>query len=277
MMRHALLSAAALLAGCGGGTVTRGSGDPGATDAGAASIVAPRASTGATNGPPPPPATKAAAPSIEQGSAEGAAAVVRAYYAALAARDYGAAWRMWDHGGEASGLSEAAFASSFAPYATYSARIGTPGRIEPGAGQRYVTVPVEINGTLRSGERAFHARGSVALHRVADIDGASESARRWHLHSVDVTRITGVSAAGVPAVASALYRCMDGSRLHVRFDNRSDTATISRDGVVIGVLAGQRPASGIWYRSDRLGLRGKGRDATFTEPGKPPMACRASS
>ena len=208
-------------------------------------------------------------------SADAAVEVVRSYYAAIARKDYAAAWRMWDHGGEASGMTEGAFADSFAHIARYRAAVGTAGRIEPGAGQRYITIPVDVSGTRNDGGKPFRDRASVALHRVADVDGSSDEARHWHIHSIDMAAAS-TAAPHPPAAVSARYRCIDGSRLSVRFDNRADTATIARGGATLGTLAGQRPASGIWYKSERLELRGKGRDATFTEPGRPPLPCRSS-
>lgn len=126
-----------------------------------------------------------------------AADVVRAYYALIARRDFAAAWRMWDDAGAAAGLSPDAFAASFARYRDYDAEVGAPGAIEGAAGQRYVTVPVAVTGTLRDGAR-FAMEGRVTLHRVGDIDGASDAQRRWRIHAIDV-RPNPIATAPPPA------------------------------------------------------------------------------
>jgi hypothetical protein len=86
-----------------------------------------------------------------------------------------------------------------------------------------------------------------------------------------------MSPGGVeaPKAANVRYRCMDGSKLAVRFDYPAGTAAVSRDGQALGVLVGQKPASGIWYKTGPVELRGKGDAATFTRPGQPPIACTA--
>jgi hypothetical protein len=126
--------------------------------------------------PPPSPPDAAAPPD----SPEAAADVVRRYFAALEAHDYAGAWRLWDRDGDAAGLDQDAFAARFAPYAEYHAEIGKPGRVDAGAGQRYVTVPVWVFGTLKRGG-TFRREGSVTLHRVAEVPGASAEARMWRL------------------------------------------------------------------------------------------------
>ena len=68
---------------------------------------------------------------------------------------------------------------------------------------------------------------------------------------------------------------MDGSHIAVHFDNRADTATVASGGKTLAVLNGQPTGSGIWYKGGGYELRGKGRDATFTLPHMPPLACTA--
>jgi hypothetical protein len=67
-------------------------------------------------------------------SAQAAANVVQNYYALIAAGKYHDARLLWEDDGQASGMSDAAFAASFAPYREYHARIGAPGAIDAGAG-----------------------------------------------------------------------------------------------------------------------------------------------
>lgn len=134
---------------------------------------------------PSPPAVAPAAPD----SAQGAAAVVQTYYALLAARRYRAAWALWDDGGTASGMSADAFAARFAAYGAYRATIGAPGApgaIDAGAGQRYVAVPVQVEARRTAGDAPVHLAGSVTLHRIGDIDGATPAQKSWHLRSADL-------------------------------------------------------------------------------------------
>lgn len=112
--------------------------------------------------------------------ARAAATAVRRYFDLVAKRRYDDAWRMWDDDGAASGLSAEAFGQSFEKFADYQAVVGAPGPVESGAGQRYITVPVRISGTLRDGQ-PFAMEGPVTLHRVADIDGASAARRQWRI------------------------------------------------------------------------------------------------
>lgn len=132
---------------------------------------------------------------FEETSAQGAAGVVERYYALLEARHYREAWRLWSGGGEASGMSEAAFAASFDKYAEYHANIGAPGAMEGAAGSSYVEVPVVVYGRLKSGE-PFHMDGPVTLRRVNDVPGSSAEQRRWHIASSGVRPRPQTGAAG---------------------------------------------------------------------------------
>lgn len=222
--------------------------------------------------PTPTPLTRAA----DQGSAAAAAQVVRTYHDLIAQRRYAAAWQLWDRDGAASGLSAQAFAASFAKYRDYRAEVGEPGRIDAGAGQRYVTVPVTVSGTLRDG-RPFTLAGPMTLHRSGDIDGASDAQRRWRLYDSGLKPRPATRPSPTPTIpdrAVARYRCEDGTTFRATFDNRRDTATLALPAGTLR-LAGQRPASGIWYAGQGYELRGKGKTATLTRPEAPPLTCRA--
>lgn len=215
-----------------------------------------------------PPTVPGAAPI---GDAAAAGAVAREYYGLIAARRYAEAYRLWDDDGRASGMTVTAFADSFARYADYRAQIGAPGRIDAGAGQRHVEVPVRIAGRLVEGNRPSALAGTVTLHRVGDIDGATADQRRWRISDTSIRPRPGDTAAR----EATSYACVGETRISVRFDSEGDTATLDRDGGAPVVMAGQRPASGIWYRGGGYELRGKGREADFTAPGAEPVACTA--
>lgn len=72
----------------------------------------------------------------------------------------------------------------FTRYARYHAVVGAPGRIDAGAGQRYIEVPVTLTGTLRSGA-AFREKAVVVLHRAGDIDGATAEQKSWRIERID--------------------------------------------------------------------------------------------
>ncbi|HVI99764.1 MAG TPA: hypothetical protein VM657_11945 [Sphingomonas sp.] len=120
-------------------------------------------------------------------SAQGAANVVQTYYALIEQGKYREAWQLWSDGGKASGTTADAFAARFDKYKEYHANIGAPGRVDAGAGQRYVEVPVQVYGTLKDGGRPFNARGSITLHRTADIPGATAEDKSWHISKSDVS------------------------------------------------------------------------------------------
>ncbi|MCU6455770.1 hypothetical protein LPN01_16950 [Sphingomonas sp. A2-49] len=112
--------------------------------------------------------------------------VVRRYAAAISAQRYADAWALWEGQGRASGMTEAAFAASFRKYAAFNAAVGTPYDADAGAGQRYVTVPVVVTGTLVSGA-PFRMQGPIVLHRVADgIDSDDPEAHAWRIRSSDM-------------------------------------------------------------------------------------------
>ena len=118
-------------------------------------------------------------------SPQGAANVVQTYYALIGEGKYAEAWKLWGDQGKASGQSADAFAASFAKYSEYHANIGAPGREDAGAGQRYVTVPVQAYARLKNGGAAYWI-GSVVLHRTADIDGATTEDKAWRIKSIDL-------------------------------------------------------------------------------------------
>lgn len=215
------------------------------------------------------------APFTQEG-AQGAANVVQTYYALIGEGKYRRAWALWDDGGKASGMSPQAFAASFGRYSEYHANIGAPGAVDAGAGQRYVTVPVQAYGRMKDG-RPFNLLGSVKLHRVADIDGATAEQKQWRIRSADLVARPGPDASPTLAVEDnrsvARYRCMDGTRLTARFDPDNGQVTVEHGNAPGHVLKRQGTSSGIRYASDGYSFGGKGDTMTYTAPNAPTIAC----
>lgn len=214
-----------------------------------------------------------AAPAGDEG-AQGAAKVVETYYALLEAGKYGQAHALWEP--QALGTPRAAFAASFARYREYHGEVGAPGRVDAGAGQRYVTVPVRVHGRLEDG-RAFETRGSVTLHRAADIDGATPEQKRWRIRETDIEPLSTGGAAPSPSPTAdnrsrTVFRCIDGSRMAATFDPDNARVTIVRAGRTL-VLRQQPSGSGIRYGDGRVTFSGKGDNMLLEAPGQPPLPC----
>lgn len=218
-------------------------------------------------------------PTMAEPTVQDAVAVVTRYYDLIDRGRYRQAWLLWDNRGAASGMSARAFADAQGKYASIAVRTGTPGRVDAGAGQRYVTIPVQVSGRLKDGNRPFAMQGEVTLHRTGPIDGATEEQRRWHLYRSDIDSRPGddtqAGAPDRPASVTAEYRCDGGIRLSVVFDNRRDRAVVSGNGRRIAVLDEQRAGSGIWYKGQGYELRGKGNAMTWTGPRGHAVECTA--
>lgn len=113
-------------------------------------------------------------------SAQHAADVVQTYCALLGEKKYAQAFALREPGAG----SAAAFAAGFAAYSEYHANVGAPGRVDAGAGQRYVTVPVQVYARLARGGAPVYQIGTVTLHRSGDIDGATPAQRRWRIRDI---------------------------------------------------------------------------------------------
>jgi len=121
---------------------------------------------------------------VDPGSPAAAAAVVRDYYAAVAAGDYPRAYGLWSSGGASSGQTLEDFRRGFAETATTGAEVGLPGPIDPAAGSRFIEVPVTVRATTTAGV-AQCFRGSYTLRR-SEVDGATEEQRLWRIASADL-------------------------------------------------------------------------------------------
>jgi hypothetical protein len=118
---------------------------------------------------------------------QAAADVVRRYYSAVDARDYGTAWAQWGVNGPP-GQAFKAFKDGFAHTRSTRVTIGSPDPGGGGAGSIYQPVPVTVDATLDDGTRQRFA-GTYVVRRVNDVDGASGSQLRWHLGSAELRRI----------------------------------------------------------------------------------------
>ncbi|MGH8082991.1 MAG: hypothetical protein ACREP7_20605 [Lysobacter sp.] len=120
-------------------------------------------------------------------TAEDAAAVIRDYYASINGKNFEHAYAQWSDGGRASGQDPQQFANGFAQTAGVSVEVMPPGRVDAGAGQRYVEIPVAITATQRDGSQRKYI-GGYTLRRTV-VDGASAEQRAWHIASADIREV----------------------------------------------------------------------------------------
>jgi len=135
------------------------------------------------------PEDSAAAPAPEDsiGTAAQAVDVIRRYYAAINAGDFRTAYELWSDNGRASGQTFEEFEAGYAETARVEVEVGTPSRIEPAAGSRYIDVPVVVRAEAKDGEQQ-QFEGTYSLRRSV-VDGATEEQRRWHIYSADISRV----------------------------------------------------------------------------------------
>jgi hypothetical protein len=117
-----------------------------------------------------------------------ARAVVERYYAALDRGAYRTAYALWDRGGQASGQSYADFVRGFARTARTRVVAGAPYDQEGAVGSSFITVPVRVYATLKSGA-AQRFVGSYTLRRVNDVPGSTAAQRSWHLASAKLRAV----------------------------------------------------------------------------------------
>ncbi len=113
---------------------------------------------------------------------------VQAYYAAIERGDFRTAYGLWDRGGQASGKSFANFRQGFAGTAHSRVETRTPVNADAGMSQRWITVPVDVYATLKSGNRQ-HFRGSYTLHRVVPGVSPNRADTLWHLSSAKLRAV----------------------------------------------------------------------------------------
>jgi hypothetical protein len=83
------------------------------------------------------------------------------------------------------------------------------------------------------------------------------------------------TAPDAPPFAQAAFRCGDGSRIEIRFDERIGAAFLALPEGGEARLEPLRAGSGFWYRSTDYELRGKGREVLFSRGGAAPVSCVA--
>lgn len=110
--------------------------------------------------------------------------IISRYYAAINARRYNDAYRLWSQSGKASGKSENEFAAGFAQTQAVSVTVSDSVRTEGAAGSQFATVPVTIDATLRNGTHQ-HFAGTYTLRRSM-VDGATPEQRAWRIYSADL-------------------------------------------------------------------------------------------
>ncbi len=110
--------------------------------------------------------------------------VIRRYYKAIDARQYGDAYRLWSQSGKASGKSETDFAAGFAQTQSVNVTVSDSVRTEGAAGSQFATIPVAIDATLRNGTHQ-HFAGTYTLRRSM-VDGATPEQRAWRIYSADL-------------------------------------------------------------------------------------------
>lgn len=133
------------------------------------------------------PAAAGAATPAGEPTPEDAVAVVREYYASINAHRFERAYALWSDGGRASGQDAQQFANGFAQTAGVSVELAPPGRVDAGAGQRHIEVPVSITATQRDGSQRRFV-GAYTLRRAV-VDGASAEQRAWRIASADIREL----------------------------------------------------------------------------------------
>jgi len=81
------------------------------------------------------------------------------------------------------------------------------------------------------------------------------------------TKTEAVKEAPADEIVKNTLTDKDGKTLEMTFNNTKNTAALVLDSQQIE-LAGQNPASGIWYKNDQYELRGKGQSVELTKDGK---------
>jgi hypothetical protein len=185
------LLALLVLAGCDGAATRDNAAVPPAATATPQAAETPEPAGGMLNATdtPTPAATSPAGDSGDtmtiDDTAQGAANVIRHYYADLDRGDFRAAYERWGNGGKDSRQSFADFKRGFAETASTSVEIDGRGEGGGAAGSVYIDVPVTVHARLKDGT-AQTFTGHYTLRRVNDVPGSTQAQRRWHLYSAEL-------------------------------------------------------------------------------------------
>ena len=117
---------------------------------------------------------------------------LRAFAAALNARDYARAYAAWGADGPPGRPTLAAFAAGYAATDSVRLTLGPPGRVEGAAGSRYLTVPATLHAFERGGRTTDYV-GSYTLRRSV-VPGADSASAHWHLYRAEL-QVAGEGAA----------------------------------------------------------------------------------
>jgi membrane-bound inhibitor of C-type lysozyme len=77
-------------------------------------------------------------------------------------------------------------------------------------------------------------------------------------------------------ISSAIFRCEDGSDLHVTFAHGPDSAQVVQEGYTTLDLPQRMMGSGYRYADNGAELRGQGSEVRWTRPGAAETVCRAT-
>ncbi|QYR52579.1 hypothetical protein [Lysobacter soyae] len=113
--------------------------------------------------------------------------LIEDYYAAVNRGAYDSAYRMWSNNGQASGKTLRDFTNGYADTASVSVSLGDPGRVDAGAGQRYIVLPVRIVARQRD-QSTKEFQGSYTLGRTV-VDGATSAQRNWSIRSASIDTV----------------------------------------------------------------------------------------
>jgi len=115
----------------------------------------------------------------DAGTSPEAAVVVVTHYTALAERGaFAEAAKLWTNATEA-----AQFATNLEEYPKVKLTAGKPEDEEGAAGSIFITVPVTLDLTLRSGS-PYQMMCKATLRRVNDVPGSTAEQRRWHIENI---------------------------------------------------------------------------------------------
>ena len=127
----------------------------------------------------PPAAAPAPPPEADPRTSPAAAAdLVRRYAALVEKGDFAPAAKLWSDPGAA-----AQFAADLDDYPKVAMRVGEPADEEGAAGSIFITVPVTMTLTLRSGS-PYEMGCKATLRRVNDVPGASAAQLAWSIQSI---------------------------------------------------------------------------------------------